>query len=108
MNNFINFFNNILNDIFILYSSYISHLTNIISIGLILLFNIYSIIHYYYNITHGLDPYVRSEIFYLLIFNFIALITTAVTIYNSNPQIFGNKPTPSPSSTPTPIPTPIK
>ena len=112
MINILNFFNNISNDIFIIYSSYITQYLNIISIGAMLLINTYTLLHFYYNVTHGLDPYARSEIYYLLIFNFIAIISTGVTLYNSNPQIFGNKqnqnPTPNSNSilTPTPSPTP--
>ena len=97
-----------------MYSTYISHLTNIIMVGGMLLLNTYTLLRYYYNITHGLDPYARSEIFYLLIFNFFALISTAFAIYKANPKIFNNKqnqsqtssPTPSSTPSPTPILTP--
>jgi hypothetical protein len=101
----LNFFNNITNDIFILYSTYVSSLINIISIGSMLLINLFTILTYYYNLTHGYDQYVRSTIKIILLFNFIGLVTTGITIYESNPHLFGITPTPIPTSIPTSTPT---
>ena len=104
MINILIFFNNIINDIFLVYSDYLTQLINIISIGSMLLINIYSVLVYYYNLTHGIDTYAHSTVIHLLFFNFIALISTGITLYKLNPTFFGNAPNPTPSPTPSPTP----
>ena len=100
------FFNNIINDIFLIYSDHLTQLINIISIGSMLLINVYSVLVFYYNLTHGIDTYTRSTVINLLFFNFIALISTGITLYKLNPKFFGNAPNPTPSPSPSPSPTP--
>jgi hypothetical protein len=88
MIDYIHLVNNISHDIYIIAknSDYYLAYINLMSIGALLILNIYYTIIYYYQYHFVHDIYVRSNLKMKIILNMIALIFVIYTIYKANSE----------------------